>query len=221
MGGDITVQGVAVEEGAAPPVQLSAPGGTINLASVASPGEILAGTLEPAPNLNGQSFGALGTIQISQKAVLDTSGYDGGTIRIRGGRLVVDDSTISANVTGPAPGPSGQTGTGIDIQMTQDVLIQNLAVLETNVTDQASPGIGSGGVRIRADHIEIVGVPDLELFPFTGIRSNVAPTSAGGSSGDITLEANSILMKDLSNLETSTLSTSNGGNIKVTTVQNT
>ncbi len=224
VGGDITVQGAAVNEGAAPPVQLSAPGGTINLASAASPGEILAGTLDPAPNVNGQSFGAQGTIQISQKAVLDTSGYDGGTIRIRGGRLVVDDSTISANVTGPAPEPPGQTGTGIDIQMTQDVLIQNLAVLESNVTDQASPGIGSGGVRIRADHIEIVGVPEFDfetfLFPFTGIRSNVAPMSAGGSSGDITLDANSIRMKDASNLQTLTLSTGNGGSIKVITAQN-
>ena len=44
--------------------------------------------------------------------------------------------------------------------------------------------------------------------------------SAGGKSGDIMLEANSILMKDLSNLETSTLSASDSGNIKVTTAQN-
>ena len=114
-----------------------------------------------------------------KQSVIDTSGYDGGIIRIRGGSFVVDDSTISANVTGPPPGQPGQTGTGIDIQMAQDVVIRNLAVLETNVTDQASPGIGSGGVRIRADHIEIVGVPDLELFPFTGIRSDVALMSAG------------------------------------------
>ena len=40
--------------------QLSAPGGQINLASVASPGEILTGTLAQAPNINGQSFGNLG-----------------------------------------------------------------------------------------------------------------------------------------------------------------
>lgn len=226
VGGDITVQGVAVEEGTVQPVQVSAPGGQISLAGVASPGEILAGTFEQGPNLNGETFGALGTIQISQKAVLDTSGFDGGTIRIQGGRFVLDDSTVSANVTGTAPGQPGQPGTGIDIQMAQDVVIRNLAVLETNVTEQASAGIGSGGVRIRADHIEIVGIPGFDLetatfpLPFAGVRSNVAPMSEGGRSGDITLEANSILMKDLSNLETSTISASDGGNIKVTTVQN-
>ena len=41
-------------------------------------------------------------------------------------------------------------------------MIRNLAVLETNVTDQASPGIGSGGVRIRADHIEMVGINEFD-----------------------------------------------------------
>ncbi len=200
VGGNITVESGTLADGTVRPAQLVAPAGAISLASVASPGEILTGTLEQAPNINGQSFGALGTIQVSQKSVIDSSGYDGGTIRIRGGSFVIDDSTLSANVTGPPSGQPGQAGTGIDIQMAQDVVIRNLAVLETNVTDQASPGLGSGGVRIRADHIEMVGINEFDLetftFPFTGIRSDVAPMSAGGKSGDITLDANSILMKD-------------------------
>ena len=225
VGGNITVQSGVLDDGiTVQPARLAAPGGQINLASVASPGEILAGTLEQAPNINGQSFGALGTIQVSQKSVIDSSGYDGGTILIRGGSFVVDDSTISANVTGPPPEQPGQTGTGIDIQMAQDVVIRNLAVLETNVTDQASPGIGSGGVRIRADHIEIVGIHEFDLetftFPFTGIRSDVAPMSAGGKSGDITLDANSIHMKDASQLNAITFSASDGGNITVRAVRN-
>jgi len=222
VGGNITVQSGVLDDGVTiQPARLTAPAGQINLASVASTGEILTGNLEQAPNVNGQSFGALGSIQVSQKSVIDSSGYDGGTIRIRGGSLVVDDSTLSANVSGLPPGQPGQTGTGIDIQMAQDVVIRNLAVLETNVTNQASQGIGSGGVRIRADHIEIAGVPDFETFPFfTGIRSNVAAKSAGGKSGDITLDANSILMKDLANLETRTESASAGGNITLTAAQN-
>jgi filamentous hemagglutinin family protein len=220
VGGNITIEGGALADGTIHPAKLVAPGGTISLASVASPGEILAGTLEQAPNVNGQAFAALGTIQVSQQSVIDSSGYDGGTIRIRGGSFVVDDSTLSANVSGLAPGLPGQTGTGIDIDMAQDVVIRNLAILETNVTDQASPGVGSGGVHIRADHIEIAGVPDFETFGFTGIRSNVAPMSAGGKSGDITLEANSILMKDIAHLETLTLSPSAGGNITLRAAQN-
>ncbi len=220
VGGNITIESGTLADGSAQPARLTAPAGAISLASVASQGEILAGTLEQAPNANGQTFGALGTIQVSQQSVIDSSGYDGGTIRIRGGSFVVDDSTISANVTGPAPGQSAQTGTGIDIQMAQDVVIRNLAVLETNVTEQASPGVRSGGVRIRADHIELAGILDFETLPFTGIRSNVAPLSEGGKSGNITLEVDSMLMKDHSHLETGTISTGDGGNIKVTTVKN-
>ena len=224
VGGNITIDSGTLGDGTVQPARLVAPSGTIALASVASPGEMLAGTLDQAPNVNGQSFGALGTIQVSQKSVIDSSGYDGGTVLIRGGHFVVDDSTISANVTGPGLGQPGQAGTGIDIQMAEDVVIRNLAVLETNVTDQASPGIGSGGVRIRADHIEMIGVPDFDLetftFPFTGIRSNVAPMSMGGKSGDITLQANSIHMKDASQLQTNTESASASGNISMRAVQN-
>ncbi len=223
VGGNITVQGKAVGEDGMQPVQLSAQGGSINLASVASPGEILDGTLDQGSNFSGRSFASLGTIQIRERAVLDSSGHGGGTIRIRGGSLIVDDSTISANVTGPPLERPDLAGTGIEIRMTEDVVIQNLAVLETNVTDQASPGIGSGGVRIRADHIEIVGVPEIDpetfLFPFTGIRSNVAPMSSGGKSGDISLEGNSITM-NRGTLHSHTQGQSNAGSILLTATEN-
>ena len=77
--------------------KLSAPGGQVNIASVASRGEVMAGTLEYAPNIKGESFGELGTIQISQQSNIDTSGVGDGTIHIRGGRLIVDASMISAS----------------------------------------------------------------------------------------------------------------------------
>ncbi len=86
--------GVTVTSG-----QLLAPGGQVNIASVASPGEIMAGTLEYAPNVNGESFEELGTIQILQSSI-NTSGKGGGAILIRGGRLIVDASAISANTGG-------------------------------------------------------------------------------------------------------------------------
>ena len=77
--------------------KLSAPGGQVNIASVASRGEVMAGTLEYAPNIKGESFGEFGTIQISQQSNIDTSGVGDGTIHIRGGRLIVDASMISAS----------------------------------------------------------------------------------------------------------------------------
>jgi filamentous hemagglutinin family protein len=200
--------------------QLLAPGGQVNIASVASPGEMLAGTLAQAPNINGQSFGALGTIQISQQSLIDVSANGGGTVLIRGGQFVLDNSTISINVTGPGVGPPGA---GIDIVVNQDAVIQNGAILQTSVSGDATPGVQYGGVHVQADRIEIIGSEDIVNFPLTGIISDVAPDSTV-KGGDIKLEANSILVKDLGTgttlVETTTLGNGSAGKISLRTGEN-
>jgi filamentous hemagglutinin family protein len=209
--------------------KLLAPGGQINLASVASPGEVLAGTLTYAPNVNGQSFGALGAINVSKQSVVDVSVNGGGTVSIRGGQFVLDNSTISANVTGAGPVIDGaeSVGHGIDIQVSQDAVIQNGGLLTTNVLSSPT-NVTYGGVNIQADHIEIVG---RGLFsPLgqggTGIQSAVLTGAQKASSGDITIEANSIVLKGIMQLDarvtgsTTQLSTGNPGNITVTANQN-
>ena len=227
VGGNITVQSGVLDDGITiQPARLSAPGGQINLASVASPGEILTGTLAQAPNISGQSFGNLGSIQISEQSVLDASGNGGGTVAIRGGQFVLDNSTISANITGPGAVTNGveSIGGGIDIVVSQDAVIQNGAVLETNVSGNATPGSQYGGVHVKADRIEIIGTQDFDNAPFTGIRSDIAKGSTGGSGGDIKLEANSILVKDFgtgsTNLETITQGAGSASNIILKTSGN-
>ena len=239
VGGDITIQSGTPDGGTVQSAKLSAPGGQINLASVASPGEILAGTLTQAPNVNGQSFGNLGAVQITEQSDIDVSGNGGGTVLIRGGQFLLDNSTISANVTGPGPVINGaeSIGSGIDVQVSGNAVIQNLGVLETNVGN-ATPGVTYGGVHVNADRIEINGTATLDDFlagtvdfsAFTGIRSDVLPESTGGNSANITLEANSILISNFGQLEAlngqSTFSDTglpggagNPGNIKVTANQ--
>src|SRR5215467_8484872 len=71
--------------------KLSAPGGQINIASVASPGEVSAVDFMPTPGM------AMGNISLSQGALLDVSADAAGTVRIRGGQLVMSDATISAD----------------------------------------------------------------------------------------------------------------------------
>ncbi len=100
------------------PARLSAPGGQINLASVASPGEVLVSSLQSAPNVNGGSFTQMGNISITGGSTVDVSADAAGTVKIRGGRLVMDNSTISAD-TGSAAG----TTTAIDILVTDDLLM--------------------------------------------------------------------------------------------------
>src|SRR5215831_7794384 len=194
VGGNITVQSGMLDNGKVQPAKLSAPGGQINLASVASPGEILTGTLTQAPNINGQSFGALGPINISQQSVVDVSGNGGGTVSIRGGQFVLDNSTILANVTGPGPVTNGveSIGGGVGIQVSQDAVIKNGALIDTSIVGNTTPGVQYGGVQISADHIEVSGVfdPVNGNFVPTIIQSNIAPHSTGGNAGNITLTAN-------------------------------
>lgn len=195
---------------------LLAPSGSIYLASVASPGEILAGTLEHASNINGHSFGALGAIQISETSVVDVSGDGGGTVLIRGGHFVLDDSMILANVTGPSV---GLPGAGIAIQVSQDAVIQNGAILDSSIFGNATPGVQYGGVTVMADRIEILGPQDSENAPETAIFSDVSQGSTGGSSGNIRLEANAILMRDFGTettiLNASTEGSGNSGSINL------
>ncbi|MDH4085191.1 MAG: filamentous hemagglutinin N-terminal domain-containing protein [Nitrospira sp.] len=222
VGGNITIQSGMLGNSADPPP--SAPGKQILIASVASPGEVLAGTLSQAPNIRGQSFGALGTVQISQNSKIDASGENGGRILVRGGRLLVDDSTISANSTKAATSDTGRRldpswlGIGIEIEMAQDAIIDNGSVIETSVKPGADHG--SGGVRITADHITVSGGPKIlavvrsgQRPPFAGVRSNAEAESTASSSGDISLDATSIRIKEAGQIETRTASTGKAGDI--------
>jgi filamentous hemagglutinin family protein len=130
VGGDIAIQSA----------HLSAPGGDINLASVASPGEILAGTLKQSPNINGQTFGALGTIQISQKSGIDASGTGGGTVSIRGGQLVMNDSAIAANTIDSATGPLPAINGGVVTLSASDIRLEYGATIRTDSENTGNAG---------------------------------------------------------------------------------
>ncbi len=201
---------------------LLARGGQVNIASIASPGEIMLGTLAQVPNINDQSFGTLGAIQVSQQSVIDVSGNGGGTVLIRGGQFVLDNSIISANITGPGPFTNGaeSIGDGIDIVISQGAVIQNGALIDTSVVGNATPGVTYGGVHIDADHIEESGVLDFAagLFVTTTIQSNVDRGSTGGNAGNITLKANHNLdIRDIAFIQSlSQSATGDAGNITLT-----
>ncbi len=192
VGGNITVEAGKLVTNSGQPAQPNTSPGRINLASVASPGEILGDTLDYAPNIHGQSFGALGTIQVVDKSVIDASGNGGGTVLIRGGQFVLDDSKISANVTGPGTVSNGVEliGGGIDIAVSQDATIQKGASVEINIANGATPGTTYGGVHVKADRIVFVGIPGSALnfdnLQFTSITTN---TEGAGNAGNITLQA--------------------------------
>src|SRR5215813_8577924 len=136
VGGDIQITGGS----------LSAPHGQVNIASVASAGEVIPTVSEQGPDLKMEGFSHLGKIEAAQGAHINTDGEGGGSVVIRGGRLVVDNATISADTQGNVDGAR----VGLDAQITDNVVITNAGRIGTTV---AGAGHGSD-VRLTAGSVD-------------------------------------------------------------------
>ncbi|WP_454063641.1 two-partner secretion domain-containing protein [Candidatus Nitrospira salsa] len=218
---EIVQEGVTITGGT-----LQAPGGRVTVVSIAALQEsVEKNVLVHMDRQNFQIFNSqgeiiqdprrLGGITLSRGARINTSGDGGGTIIIRGGQLTVDRSSILANTTGPANGfLNGEPVLGIDIQVTGNVHLDNESAIETNVLPHVSKNVGSGGVRVIANHVEIAN----ESF----IESSVKENSTGGDSGDINVAAQSLVIRDFGSVQAGTDGTSsaNGGNITLKAREN-
>jgi filamentous hemagglutinin family protein len=120
--------------------RLIAPGGRIQIASVASPGEVRFNPLELAPHLQVDTFARLGRLDLSQGALLDASGDGGGTVLLRGGRLMVDSAFI-----GVVTGDGNSAKMGIDLGLAEEVVVDNSGIIA------GSTGHGNvGEIRVEA-----------------------------------------------------------------------
>ena len=196
-GGNITVQSDILPDGTSQGANLQAPGGRINLVSVASPGETLLSNFQPAPNINGASFTTMGTVTLKEGATLNVSGQldefgtpigkgNGGTVLVRGGRLVMDASAIVAFTFGAVDGAR----TAVDIQVAQDVALSNSAAISVGT----SLGSGLGGDVV-------ITAKDVSLSELSGIATT---TSGQKSGGDVFLNVGSLRLLSGSNLSTNT-----------------
>jgi filamentous hemagglutinin family protein len=165
VGGDITIVGGS----------LLAPGGNLNLIGVgtASQGDVPLDTSQRSMDLTEtlEAFGEpLGTLEISNRAGLSTSGNSGGRIVIRGRQLTVDQSEISSLNTGRSNSP----GVGIDIDVTGTLLLTHGASVLS-----AATGEGSGGdIVVMANEARIAE------------GASIATSgSSSGRAGDVQLHA--------------------------------
>ncbi len=200
--GDITIRGNpdlaadAVEVG-----RIEVPGGSVNLVSVASTGEVgLTNQQEIAP-LNLDAFDQLGMIEIADNAYIDTGGMGGGSIIIRGGQfLITGDSNVYASTRLPSTNDNGSQG--IDIDVTENATISG-SFLGTHVFEGISDD--SGGIRIRADSIDVNS---------GALVASVAYIDSIGNSGDISLDANHLII-DNASVETGMFGHGESGDINV------
>ncbi len=152
---------------------LSAEGGQINIVSVASSGKVL---LADSTSTSGMT---MGNIDISQGAKLDVSGLDvsgngGGTVRIRGGQLIIAEGTISAD-TNNADGAS----TAIDIRVVGDLVTSN-SISPTITARTNGPG-NSGDVLISSGNLSATS-NSADILSFIDTH-----TSGAGKAGNVNI----------------------------------
>ena len=186
--------------------KLAAPGGQINIASVAGPGEVSAVDFMPTPGM------AMGNISLSQGALLDVSSDAGGTIQIRGGQLVISDSTLAANTIN-----SNGASVAVDIQVSGDLsLIDTTGV--TSISAQTSGAGNAGAVNISSANL----TASTSNSGFPGVVMIDTHTSGSGKGGDVNittgnLDASSSVLENSISIFVDTGFTANGhgGNVSI------
>jgi len=167
--------------------KLSAPAGRINLASVASQGEVM-------PSEFGLDFNAEGGSIAMTHTLMEVSGQGGGGVFIRGGQFFMDNATIQANTM------ADQHGKGIDVKVTENIEIKgNLLAILSNT-------MGSGNAGTIT-----VTVPDLRIVE-SFIRSS---SLSSGDSGDIVIVAKKISLEKGGDINNDTFVNGQGGDITI------
>ncbi len=170
VGGNITIEPGTPVGGTAQPTRLVAPGGQINLASVASPGEVSAGDLMPTSGMT------MGNISLSG-ALLDVSGNAAGAVKIRGGQFVMGQAVVAADTFNANGAP-----VAVDINATGNVSISTTDV--PALTARTSGTGNAGEVRISSSSMDMTGTA-IDSFLFSVIDTH---TSGSGKAGNVNID---------------------------------
>ena len=190
VGGDVTIDGGnnGVVSGGGQGLLL-AEAGQITLAAAGGPGEV-----QPASGATSVEDAA--DVTLVNQAALITAGDGGGTIRIRGGNLVVaDQSVVFVDNDGPSDGVGG-----IDVEADR-VRITGGSALATNVF-----GAGRGG-DLRVDAAEL-------RLDQGAIVSRALPGSSGNA-GTVQVTARSVEILEASGIISNTFSVGDAGTVRV------
>ena len=230
VGGDITLNDAT----------LYAPGGEIDLVSVASAGEVTLGASGPGVD----SFSRLGDISIKRSEVehvkidgteigdVDVSGEGGGVIYVRGGNFYVDGGKVYANTMGDKDSRGG-----IDVRVRDNVSLDHSALVSS-----WTYGAGdAGNILLETTDLSLYGGSEVFAFALKGstgkggnitINAKNAVTMGGkstagyssglfnytydkGDGGSITVIASSLSLEAGGGIQASTTGAGHGGTISV------
>jgi len=165
-------------------------GGQINLAAMGSSGEVLVNKLDLT--LTGRG----GDITLNNTLV-DTSGLGSGNLKVRGNRLLMQDSTLQANTL-------GEVNAGImDIQLMESLHADSTAFLFTAFASKALGGAHAGVIAIK--------VPELTLN-HVGIQTH---TLTEGNAGNIEVDVTRLNLLAGANIAAASFGSGKSGEIAI------
>ncbi len=191
VGGDIRINDARID----------VPSGRIQVGAVAAPGEARIGA---DGVIDYTSFGRLGEVYLSRGANnisllnsnLNVNGTTaaGGSVLLRGARLVSDSGAISSETRG------AESGGSIDLDFRESVALRGDSLVTV-----ASRGAGrAGDISVRAPSIDLSGTSTLRSESF-----------ASGDGGNIRLSGRSVTLHDDSGLRTTARQQGDGGTVQV------
>ncbi|MFH1699657.1 MAG: filamentous hemagglutinin N-terminal domain-containing protein [Candidatus Zixiibacteriota bacterium] len=208
VGGDIEIVGSGIPDQAQEVIV--APSGRVNIASVASAGEVAFNAPGEVPDLKMESFDRLGNINISSSAYINAIGNPGGNIIIRGGNFFLTESIMSAATNGDIDHP----GIGVDIKVSDDLVLTagelNAAEISTSSLQGATGD--AGDIEIEAGSFQLTGAPE-----FTRIADIASRVFYSGDGGDIFIKTGSLHLNEFSGILAQVFGSGIGGDITIET----
>ncbi|MDM8566358.1 filamentous hemagglutinin N-terminal domain-containing protein [Candidatus Halobeggiatoa sp. HSG11] len=146
--------------------KLSALAGRINLASVASQGEVI-------PSESGLDLNAEGGTITANNTLMEVSGRGSGSVFVRGGQFFMDDAVIQAKTM------ADENGKGINLKLTDSIDIKGEFYA---IMNDAMDSGNAGAITINVPYLTVTG---------SVIGSTNFDT---GDAGDISIKAKQILL---------------------------
>lgn len=208
IGGDIDINRSNVDDS----TTIVAPSGRVNIASVASPGEVIPQTAD----LEMNGFDQLGRLSVQTPNaegtfdVIDTEGDPGGSVFIRSGSFIMQDAAITSATRGVQDHP----GTGVDVNVKGEMRLERSEIASSSFGDGRA-----GNIKIAAEGLELVGDPlsVSDAFPF-GHNSNIGSRAfAAGDAGDLEIASERLVIRNNAFINSNALGSGTGGDIRIAT----
>jgi filamentous hemagglutinin family protein len=207
IGGDIDINRSNPDEADT----LVAHAGRVDVASVASPGEVVPRT----DDLQMDGFGQLGTVSLQTPdaegpfGVIDTAGDPGGSVFIRSGRFIMQD----AGITSATQGARDHPGTGVDVHVTGEMRLDRAEIASSSFGEGRA-----GNLKIAAGHLELVGDPlAVSDADPSGIYTDIGSRAfAAGDAGDLEVTTEELVIRNNAFINNNTVGAGTGGDISIT-----